>query len=30
VVGVIGTIILEVLRRRIAPWAVTSDAHAKV
>src|SRR6202035_1068378 len=27
VVGVIGTIILEVLRRRIAPWAVTSDAH---
>jgi NitT/TauT family transport system permease protein len=30
VVGVIGTIILEVLRRRIAPWAVTSDAHTKV
>jgi NitT/TauT family transport system permease protein len=30
VVGVIGTIILEVLRRRIAPWAVTSGAHTKV
>jgi NitT/TauT family transport system permease protein len=30
VVGVIGTIILEILRRRIAPWAVTSDAHTKV
>jgi ABC-type nitrate/sulfonate/bicarbonate transport system permease component len=30
VVGVIGTIILEVLRRRIAPWAVTSDVHTKV
>lgn len=30
VVGVIGTVILEVLRRRIAPWAVTSDAHTKV
>jgi len=30
VVGVIGTIILEVLRRRIAPWAITSDVHTKV
>jgi ABC-type nitrate/sulfonate/bicarbonate transport system permease component len=30
VVGVIGTIILEVLRRRIAPWAVSSDVHTKV
>lgn len=30
VVGVIGTIILEVLRRRIAPWAASSDAHTKV
>jgi NitT/TauT family transport system permease protein len=30
VVGVIGTIILEVLRRRIAPWAANSDAHTKV
>jgi ABC-type nitrate/sulfonate/bicarbonate transport system permease component len=29
-VGVIGTIVLEVLRRRIAPWAVTSDTHTKV
>jgi NitT/TauT family transport system permease protein len=30
VVGVIGTIILEVLRRRIAPWAASSDVHTKV
>jgi NitT/TauT family transport system permease protein len=30
VVGVIGTIILEVLRRRIAPWADSSDVHTKV
>lgn len=30
VVGVIGTVILEVLRRRIAPWAASSDAHTKV
>ena len=30
VVGVIGTIILEVLRRRIAPWAASSDVRAKV
>jgi NitT/TauT family transport system permease protein len=30
VVGVIGTIVLEVLRRRIAPWAATSDVHTKV
>lgn len=29
-VGVIGTIVLELLRRRIAPWAVTSDARTKV
>jgi NitT/TauT family transport system permease protein len=29
-VGVIGTIVLEVLRRRIAPWAVSSDTHTKV
>jgi ABC-type nitrate/sulfonate/bicarbonate transport system permease component len=30
VVGVIGTIILEVLRRRIAPWAASPDVHTKV
>lgn len=30
VVGVIGTVILEVLRRRIAPWAANSDARTKV
>lgn len=30
VVGVIGTVVLEVLRRRIAPWAASSDAHTKV
>jgi NitT/TauT family transport system permease protein len=30
VVGVIGTIILEVLRRRIAPWAASSDVRAMV
>jgi NitT/TauT family transport system permease protein len=30
VVGVIGTIVLEVLRRRIAPWAASSDAHTKI
>lgn len=29
-VGVIGTIVLEVLRRRIAPWAASSDTHTKV
>jgi ABC-type nitrate/sulfonate/bicarbonate transport system permease component len=29
-VGVIGTVVLEVLRRRIAPWAVNSDVHTKV
>lgn len=29
-VGVIGTVVLEVLRRRIAPWAADSDAHTKV
>ena len=29
-VGVIGTVILELLRRRIAPWANTTDAHRKV
>ncbi|MGH3222112.1 MAG: ABC transporter permease [Streptosporangiaceae bacterium] len=29
-VGVIGTVILEGLRRRIAPWATRSDAHTKV
>jgi len=29
-VGVIGTVILELLRRRIAPWANTNDAHRKV
>lgn len=29
-VGVIGTVVLEVLRRRIAPWSTTSDAHRKV
>lgn len=30
VVGVIGTVVLEVLRRRIAPWAASSDTHTKV
>lgn len=30
VVGVIGTVILEILRRRIAPWAANSDTHTKV
>jgi NitT/TauT family transport system permease protein len=30
-VGVVGTVILEVLRRRIAPWsAAASDVHTKV
>jgi NitT/TauT family transport system permease protein len=29
-VGVAGTIVLEVLRRRIAPWSTSSDAHRKV
>lgn len=29
-VGVIGTVVLEVLRRRIAPWAASSDTHTKV
>lgn len=30
VVGVIGTVVLEVLRRRIAPWSASSDVHTKV
>ncbi len=29
-VGVIGTVVLEVLRRRLAPWATNSDTHRKV
>ncbi len=29
-VGVIGTVILELLRRRLAPWATRSDAHTKI
>jgi ABC-type nitrate/sulfonate/bicarbonate transport system permease component len=29
-VGVIGTVILELLRRRIAPWSTSTDAHRKV
>ncbi|MGH8959651.1 MAG: ABC transporter permease [Jatrophihabitantaceae bacterium] len=29
-VGVLGTVILEILRRKIAPWATASNAHARV
>jgi NitT/TauT family transport system permease protein len=29
-VGVVGTVILEILRRRIAPWSTGSDTHGRV
>ncbi|QRP43368.1 ABC transporter permease [Amycolatopsis sp. FDAARGOS 1241] len=30
IVGVVGTIILEVLRRRLAPWSSNASAHTRV